>query len=275
MVGRGREEHVRELSMRGTRANGGDQRPLGSFVVAHLDAAPEQPREPRRLELRRRQRCEREARRLPRRVLRDVGGAVVERHRHVFGIEPRRELHEARQRRQSAEPAAAPALDAELQSCAENLHPTLISVDERDRRLREHERDVPLETVVQPLALVRDVVEGRRGVDVDVVAVELDREAAQIVCPLVERPAGAQVEPGVVPVAGQDPVRDRAAVQRKAHVRAAVVDGEDLVALGEEADDVAADVDDDPTGGAQLAQRSGAHEAGGSDLSSHEPHPRT
>ena len=45
---------------------------------------------------------------------------------------------------------------------------------------------------MQPLALVRDRVGGRAEVDEDVVAVELDREAAQLVRELVERAARAR-----------------------------------------------------------------------------------
>ena len=111
--------------------------------------------------------------------------------------------------------------------------------------------------VVQPLPLVRERVLGRRQVDVDVVALDLDREAAQVVGELVERAAGAEVEARVVPVAGQDPVGDRAAVERKAHVRAAVVDRVDVAVLDEEADRVAVEVDDHPPGCAQVLQRCG------------------
>ena len=88
----------------------------------------------------------------------------------------------------------------------------------------------------------------RRAIDEHVVAVDLDREAAQLVRELVEGAAGSEVEAGVVPVAGEDPVADRAAVQREPHVRAAVVDGVHLVALGEEADRVPVEVDDEPPG---------------------------
>jgi hypothetical protein len=38
-------------------------------------------------------------------------------------------------------------------------------------------------------------------------------------------------------------------MKRKAHVRTAVVDGEDVVALSEQAKDVTANVDDEPAGG--------------------------
>ena len=81
-----------------------------------------------------------------------------------------------------------------------------------------------------------------------------------VVGELVERAAGAEVEARVVPVAGEDAVRDRAAVEREAHVRAAVVDGVHGVPVGEEAERVAVDVDDEAAGFAQLGERGGADE---------------
>ena len=41
MVGRGREEHVRELGRRRSRAYRRDDCALGALAVAHLDEAPE------------------------------------------------------------------------------------------------------------------------------------------------------------------------------------------------------------------------------------------
>ena len=49
VVGRGGEEHVRELLLRGAGADGGDEGALGGLGVAHLDEAAEQARQPLRL----------------------------------------------------------------------------------------------------------------------------------------------------------------------------------------------------------------------------------
>ena len=49
-------------------------------------------------------------------------------------------------------------------------------------------------------------------------------------------------------------------MQGETHVRTPVVDGEDFVAFGEEADHVSAHADDEPPGGAELGQRGGAQE---------------
>ena len=190
-------------------ADGGDERALGALGVAHLDELPEPA-----------------SRAAPAPGTRpgsgssgkrggppaesggDVGEAVVQRRRPIGGVEPRGEVHEAGQRRQAAEPAAAAARDAEVEPGAEDVDAARIGFEQRDRRLRQHERDVALEPVAQPLALVRDRVVARAEVDEHVVAVELDREAAQLVGELVERAAGRQVEARVVPVAGEDAVAD-------------------------------------------------------------------
>jgi hypothetical protein len=158
------------------------------------------------------------------------------------------------ERRQPPEPAAAAAGDAEVKPGAKGVYPGRIGLQKRDRRLRQHERNVALEPVVQPLALVRDRVVLGAQVDEDVVAVQLDREAAQLVRPLVERAAGREVEAGVMPVASEDPVADRAAVKREAHVRAAIVNRGHFAVLCEQTERVPVDVDDEPSRLAQLGE---------------------
>ena len=105
---------------------------------------------------------------------------------------------------------------------------------------------------------MRDRIVGWRGIDVHVVTLDFDRKAAQVVGPLVEGAARTEVEASVMPVAREDPVGHRAAMQGETHVRTPVVDGEDFVAFGEEADHVSAHADDEPPGGAELGQRGGA-----------------
>jgi len=61
-----------------------------------------------------------------------------------------------------------------------------------------------------------DRILGRAQIDEHVVAVERDREATKLVGELVEGAAGPKVEAGVMPMAGEDPVADRAAMERKA-----------------------------------------------------------
>jgi hypothetical protein len=84
---------------------------------------------------------------------------------------------------------------------------------------------------------------------------------------LVEGAAGREVKAGVVPVAGEDSVAERTAVEWEAHVRAPIVDGVNLIPVGEQTECVPIDVDDQPPGSAQFGERCGAYQRLGVDRS--------
>src|SRR5687768_13296271 len=65
---------------------------------------------------------------------------------------------------------------------------------------------------------------------------DLDRAGRHVVGPEIEGAAAGEIEAGMVPVTGQDPVCDAAALQRKAHVRAPVVEREDTSLIVDEKD---------------------------------------
>ena len=73
----------------------------------------------------------------------------------------------------------------------------------------------------------------------------------------------------MVPVAREDPVAERAAVERKAHVRAAIVDGIDLIAVSEETQRVSVEVDHKPPRRTQLGKRRGPDQRFGDDGGGH------
>ena len=179
--------------------------------------------------------------------------------------EPGQQVHQARERRQPPKPASPTPRDAEVEPIAERLDAGRIRLQERKRRFRQYQRDVPLEPITQPLALVLDQVFQRAEVEENVVAAQLDREAAQVVGPLIEGATSRELEAGVVPMARQDPVTDRAAVEREAHVRAAIVDGIDLIPVRKQTERVPLNVDDQPSRRAQLGKRRGADERFGGD----------
>ena len=258
VIGGGCEEHVGELLRRGAGADRGDERTLPAPSASRTSMKPRNQRPNRPGSTSPGSGSSGDPRRLHRRVGGDVGQAVVERGGALVAGQPRHEVHPARQRRQPAEPTPAAPQGAELEPGGKRVRSAGIRVGQRDRRLREDEWDVPPQPVVQPLPLMRQRVVGRRQIDVDVVAVDLDRKAAQIVGPLVERAAPAEIEASVVPVAGQDAVADRAAVKREAHMRATVVDGVHLTPVRDEADRVTAQMNDQPLGLFQLHQRGGS-----------------
>jgi hypothetical protein len=114
---------------------------------------------------------------------------VIERGRTVRLVEPGQKVHQACERRQPPKPAASAPRDAEIERSAEGLDAGWICLRERKRRFRKHERDLPLQPVMQPLTVVLGHVVEPAEVDEDVVAADLDRETTQVVGPLVERAA--------------------------------------------------------------------------------------
>ena len=190
------------------------------------------------------------------RVGRDVGEPVVERESSVLRVEPRCEVHEAGQRREAAEPPSASTAHSEGEPSTERVRTARVGLEEDQHRLREDERNVTFEPVLEPNALAGDRVARLRDVHEDLVAVDADGEATQLVRELVERPARLEVEARVVPVAREDSVAHGSAMQRETHVRTAVVDRVHVVPVGEEADDVSVVVDHKPPGLAQFRERS-------------------
>ena len=189
VIGRGREEHVSELLRRGTYLRCSDDRALRSLGVAHLDEVAEPACELRGVS-RTGERVEPEMGRLSGGVGRDVGQSVMERCGTVRRVKLGQKVHQASERRQPSKPTSSTPGDAEVEPVAERLDARRVRLQDRKRRLREHERDVPLESVTQALSLVLDDVVQRAEVEEYVVAANLDREAAQVVGPLVEGPAG-------------------------------------------------------------------------------------
>ena len=71
----------------------------------------------------------------------------------------------------------------------------------------------------------------------------LHRESGGVVRPQIEGAAGAEIEAGVMPMAGKDSILDAAAVKGKAHMGAAVVERVDFAFVVDEDDDMAVQMD--------------------------------
>src|SRR5438445_13621861 len=84
-----------------------------------------------------------------------------------------------------------------------------------------------------------------RGLHPDVTIAHLDRADRHVVRPEVEGAATFEIEASVVPVTGQDAVLDAAALEREAHVRAPIVEGEDTPAVVDDEDRTMATVHDE------------------------------
>ena len=91
----------------------------------------------------------------------------------------------------------------------------------------------------------------------------LDGTGRHVVGPQIEGAAARQIEAGVMPMAGQDAVLDAAAVERKTHMRAAIVEREDTPAVVDEEDRPMRPAHDEPPLGLQLLKAARADEIRG------------
>src|SRR5262245_64953087 len=84
--------------------------------------------------------------------------------------------------------------------------------------------------------------------------------ARHVVCPQIEGAATREIEAGVVPVTGQGAVLDAAAIQGKAHMRAAIVEREDTTFVVDNEYRTVRPVHDQPPLRLQLLEAARAHE---------------
>ena len=102
-----------------------------------------------------------------------------------------------------------------------------------------------------------------RRLDPDLAVTHLDRTGRDVIGPEIEGAAARQIEARVMPMTGQDAVLDAAAIERKAHVRAAVVEREDASPVIDHQDRGMATMHHEPTLGLQLGEAARAHEVRG------------
>ena len=103
------------------------------------------------------------------------------------------------------------------------------------------------------------VAMAERRLDPDLSITHLDRTGRDIVGPEIEGAAARQIEARVMPMTGEDAVLDAAAIERKAHMRAAVVEREDASPVINHQDRGMAAMQHEPTLGLQLGETAGAH----------------
>ena len=97
--------------------------------------------------------------------------------------------------------------------------------DQSEHRFGDDEPDVvlhPLPQAVSPVGVTVGVARARGHPHLAVAHLDVGR--GDVVGPRIEGPAGDEVEAGVMPVAGENAVGDRAPMQRKSQVRTAIVE---------------------------------------------------
>jgi hypothetical protein len=109
------------------------------------------------------------------------------------------------------------------------------------------EADVMCEAVSEPLLPLNGTIGmSERGFHPNGAITYLDRAIRYVVCPQVESAPAFKIEASVVPMVGQDAVFDGATVKREAHVRAAVIEGEDASLVVDDEDGTVGAVHDEP-----------------------------
>src|SRR5262245_20109811 len=113
--------------------------------------------------------------------------------------------------------------------------------------LGDDEAEVMCEAVREPLTPVRGGIRmTEHGLNPDLAVAHLDRADRYVVRPQIECAAAFEIEAGVVPMTGQDSVLEAAALEREAHVRAAIVESKDAPAVVHDKDGTMATVHNEP-----------------------------
>ena len=127
--------------------------------------------------------------------------------------------------------------------------------------LGNNEPEVVLEPVRKPLPPVRGgVCMTGRSFHPNLAIAKFDREDRYVIRPQIKGAAAFEIEPGVVPMTGQDTVLDTAPLERETHVRATIVEGEDAPAVIDHKDWTMAAVQHEPAPSLELFKAAHGHE---------------
>jgi hypothetical protein len=85
-----------------------------------------------------------------------------------------------------------------------------------------------------------------QNLDPNLAGANLDREDRGVIRPQVKGATALEVEAGMMPMTGQDAVLDAAALERKAHVRAPIVEGKNAPAVEDDENRTMGSVHNEP-----------------------------
>ena len=100
----------------------------------------------------------------------------------------------------------------------------------------------------------------RRHIDPHFFAAHVHGEGTHVIGPLVKGATAGDIEAGIMPVTGEDAAIDRAFVERKAHVWAAIIDRVSALVVIEERNGVAFDLNRKIAFVLEIGQAGGAYE---------------
>ena len=183
---------------------------------------------------------------------------LVHRHRAVILGQMRQHIGRGGEHGHRRAPAGRAVGGAELGAHAQRRTVVRAGGVESQHRFSRNQPDVVLQAVLKPADPVRFLVPLHRlWVHPHLPILHRDREAANVVGERVERAPTGEIEPRIVPVAGQDAVLHAAPVQRESHVRATVVHGVHLAVVVDHRDGMPAAGDHPAPAGLQFLNAAG------------------
>ena len=224
-----RDHQVGQRERRNTRPDRGKHGEFGRLAVANCGPALEPAFEDGKLgRLRRGRRAPGAAPRrsnLPRRGARHEQSDI-----DLLLIQHGKDIAKGGQDGQTLAPAVAVA-STEQRRLTHNLNGRHAGRELSVHRLGDDEAEIVGQTVLKPVPPVRRGSASSKLGRTQILAsrAHLDGAGRHVVGPEIKGAAACEVKPGVVPVTGQNAVLDASAVQGKAHVRTAVVQGKDAV----------------------------------------------
>ncbi len=259
-VGLGRKQHTGEGRCRRVGGDGREHGALGTLAMANRHPAPQPALEHGEV----RPAGERTAlppRRLAVAIGRDPPNPMKQRQVGFLFGQHRQEIADGREDRHPDAPAVA-AARAEQRRLAQDFPRRHAGREQAMHGLGDHEAEILGHAVVEaPVPVGGRIRMAEAGLDPDVAVPQLDRAGRHVVRPWIEGAAACQVEAGVMPVAGQDAVLDAAAVEREAHMRAPIVEGENTARLVNHENRPVAAMNDEAALGFQLFECPGPHVA--------------
>ena len=244
------------------RVDGGPEAPLGALVVPDLDEPAEPLLQDLRARLPRGEGVDQESGRHSRTLGGHLPDPLEQGAGPVFGVEAFQDVGGAGHHGQPLAPAAVRIGRAE--PGADGQHRAVVRGRgaEPEDRLGDDEPQVVLHAVFEAAGPAPDGVRLRRaGVHPYLAVRDRYGEGPHVVGEGIEGASAGQIEPGVMPVAGEDAALKRASVQGEPHVRAAVVDGGEPIVQGEDGNGVSASRDDGTTPGLNLFDGPGPDES--------------
>ena len=258
-LGPGHEQQLGQHRRRGTTGDRGEQGALRGVAMAHARPAPQPALQDRRVGGAG-ERGAVAAWCLAGAVASDAPRAVEQGEAGLLLRQLRQQVAESGEDRQADAPAV-PILRAEQRDLAQHRRRWLALCRQASHRLGDDQIQIVGHAVREPAAPVTHRVGMvEHGLYPDVFPADLDRTGRHVVRPQVERAAAGQIEPGVMPMTGQDAVLDRPAIEREAHVRAAIVESADATLLADHEHRPVASPQHHAALGLQLGKRADANE---------------